>query len=80
MDKTLPLEPLDDLRASLPPTLSLVQVADLLQRSPETVKRYASTGRLRALKPGRGRSSGLIFIREDVVRFLSRAYADGSHR
>jgi excisionase family DNA binding protein len=51
-------------------TLTLVQVAELLQVNPETVRRHAQAGKIPCAKMG----SKWVFIEQDIAQHLRNQY------
>jgi excisionase family DNA binding protein len=63
-----PLPPwLHDIRESLAPLLTVVEVAEVLRQSPETVRRACRAGKLRAVQQHTGRGGSPLLIPRDAV-------------
>lgn len=52
-------------------TLTLQQVADLLQVNPETVRRHAQAGKIPCAKIG----TKWVFIEQDIAQYLRKQYS-----
>lgn len=62
-----------------PRMLTTPEVAELLRRTPKTIREYVQRGELRAYRPGGGRAP-LAFDPTDVDEFRQRTLIDRSPR
>jgi excisionase family DNA binding protein len=64
---------LEDIYQSLAPLLTVVEVAEVLRLSPETIRRHCRAGTLRAVQQHTGRGgSPLLIPRSAVIEWLQR--------